>query len=75
MPDANISFEVSKVAFGECLGNQSHISMYFYSIATANSNACTFLTTVLESEESEEDNPGYTHTRGMNSKDATTLMH
>jgi len=75
MPDANISFEVSKVTFGECLGNQSHIGMYFYSIAIANSNARTFLTTVLESEKSEEDKPSYTYARGMNAKDATTLMH
>jgi hypothetical protein len=49
--------------------------MYFYSIAIANSNARTFLTTVLESKESKEDNPGYAHAHGMNSKDATTLMH
>lgn len=75
MPDANISFEVSKVAFGECLGNQSHISMYFYSIAIADSNASAFLTTMLESEEGKEDKSSYIYSLRANSKDTTILMH
>jgi len=75
MPDADISFELSEVIFGECLGNQPHIGTYFYSIAIGDSNAGTFLTAMLEGKKSEEDEAGYIHRIGVDAENATTLMH
>lgn len=75
MADANISFELSEIIFGERLGDQPHISMYFYPIAIGDSNARTFLATVLKGEKTEEDKASYIHGMGVNAKDATLLMH
>ena len=75
MPDANISFEFSKVAFCKRLGNQPHVGVYLYFTTIADSDASAFLTAVLESKESEEDETGYVYSVSIDSKDAATLMH
>jgi len=66
---------LSKVTFCERLGNQPHAGVYFYFTTIADSDASAFLTAVLESKESEEDETGYVYSVSINSEDATTLMH
>ena len=61
MPDANMPFEQSKIAFSECLRNQPHLGMYLYAIAVSDGNAGAFLTAMLQSEEGKEGRLGYVY--------------
>lgn len=75
MPNANVSFELGEVTFGERLRDQPHVATNFYPAAIGDSNARRFLTTVLEGKKSEENDASYVHGVGVDAEDAAILAH
>jgi hypothetical protein len=74
MPDGNIPRELTQGLLAEYLGYQTHIGTEVELLAIGCGNTGTLLTTVLESEQSEEGKSSYILIWGIDTKNAASLV-
>ena len=70
-----MSLEIGEFMFCEDLGNKTGPQVSLDLVVVAHSNAAALLTTVLQSEETEERKAGYVCLAGVDSEYSTFLVH
>jgi len=72
--NSDVSGELAQPIFVKDLRHQPHVSGNAHPLAVSDSDAGAFLTTVLQSKQSEEGKPGHILIRTIDAKDSATLV-